>query len=313
MAKTPSWRSGRAHPRSRGENEALAASDATDKGSSPLTRGKPTTPAANPASSAAHPRSRGENRASLPAAWGMPGSSPLTRGKQVHAVRRRLGRGFGLRVVAGLIPAHAGKTRVIGGPPRRLRAHPRSRGENRVGLRRNTCARGSSPLTRGKHDLRRHDQDQTGLIPAHAGKTSMWTGRRFTARAHPRSRGENFACGAAIAKNVGSSPLTRGKLPDRNSTVGELGLIPAHAGKTTSISSPKSSDPAHPRSRGENDSGRRHPVSVKGSSPLTRGKPFNLGATNPHRRLIPAHAGKTVRPSSVLTPDRAHPRSRGEN
>ena len=29
-----------AHPRSRGENEALAASDATDKGSSPLTRGK---------------------------------------------------------------------------------------------------------------------------------------------------------------------------------------------------------------------------------------------------------------------------------
>ena len=30
-----------AHPRSRGENEALAASDATDKGSSPLTRGKP--------------------------------------------------------------------------------------------------------------------------------------------------------------------------------------------------------------------------------------------------------------------------------
>ena len=42
--KTTGWRSRRcgcrAHPRSRGENEALAASDATDKGSSPLTRGK---------------------------------------------------------------------------------------------------------------------------------------------------------------------------------------------------------------------------------------------------------------------------------
>ena len=71
----------------------------------------------------AHPRSRGENLTVSKAANALTGSSPLTRGK--------LEPGFAAGVVAGLIPAHAGKT-VLGAITGTINgAHPRSRGENR--------------------------------------------------------------------------------------------------------------------------------------------------------------------------------------
>ena len=90
-----------AHPHSRGENAAISASDATDKGSSPLTRGKrkpqradlqqhglipahagKTTALFQPCDSGtAHPRSRRENTPSGSHPPRSYGSSPLTRGK----------------------------------------------------------------------------------------------------------------------------------------------------------------------------------------------------------------------------------------
>ena len=50
-----------------------------------------------------------------------------------------------------------------------------------------------------------------------------------------------------------------------------------------------------------------------GSSPLTRGKPWarRSGQTGP--RLIPAHAGKTIKAGTVAAIEAAHPHSRGEN
>ena len=151
-----------AHPRSRGENLMRRRKTTVLVGSSPLTRGKPVSVPANepvggliPAHAGktrpgwragghqgAHPRSRGEN---LPASWSMlvpPGSSPLTRGKR--GWRRK---GLDVR---RLIPAHAGKTRSTPAPGTGTRAHPRSRGENYKSRRYRRCARGSSPLTRGK-------------------------------------------------------------------------------------------------------------------------------------------------------------------
>ena len=116
-------RVGRAHPRSRGENDHVASPAHYELGSSPLTRGKrpprpvpaahgrlipahagkTSTAHARLAAWAAHPRSRGENQAYFPVQDTNAGSSPLTRGKphpDSHAtVKRRL------------IPAHAGKTR----------------------------------------------------------------------------------------------------------------------------------------------------------------------------------------------------------
>ena len=50
-----------------------------------------------------------------------------------------------------------------------------------------------------------------------------------------------------------------------------------------------------------------------GSSPLTRGKPHRRDDRSRHRRLIPAHAGKTFLTTWESSKRTAHPRSRGEN
>ena len=70
---------------------------------------------------------------------------------------------------------------------------------------------------------------------------------------------------------------------------------------------------AHPRSRGENGLPTANKLHVLGSSPLTRGKRGVGQRYSSHRRLIPAHAGKTPSPRLRRERPGAHPRSRGEN
>ena len=116
-----------------------------------------------------------------------------------------------------------------------------------------------------------------------------------------------------LSPTVGSSPLTRGKLPSELIDIVPEGLIPAHAGKTASQWLRQLIEGAHPRSRGENTREFTHYSSVTGSSPLTRGKlPVPPGLV-PTQRLIPAHAGKTVNHLGGDQRNEAHPRSRGEN
>ena len=161
-ARTRSSLVQRAHPRSCRENSPMGSSWRYTSGSSPLMRGKrqdavrllvtvrlipahtgKTTK--GPRSSAswwAHPRSCGENRTDDCHKITKRGSSPLMRGK-LEGVRVATGH-------SGLIPAHEGKTRRATKRAARLRAHPRSCGEN---VRCGVCqvpSTGSSPLTRGK-------------------------------------------------------------------------------------------------------------------------------------------------------------------
>ena len=173
--------------------------------------------------------------------------------------------------------------------------------------------RGSSPLTRGKRGRSARSQDDSGLIPAHAGKTlSSWTVTRCSG-AHPRSRGENRPRSSPHRVSPGSSPLTRGKLSLGMSDSVDKRLIPAHAGKTSRPTPSRTARPAHPRSRGENIQ-RQLPVElIQGSSPLTRGKQVNRACGGALDRLIPAHAGKTAGLHRGRRGPRAHPRSRGEN
>ena len=91
-----------------------------------------------------------------------------------------------------------------------------------------------------------------GLIPAHAGKTCCGRRRRPCRRAHPRSRGENTSYTLTLPNHLGSSPLTRGKLSTSVHVRYAIGLIPAHAGKTSRPKLCRGSKRAHPRSRGEN-------------------------------------------------------------
>ena len=315
----------RAHPRSRGENHPLLQEQDGVGGSSPLTRGKrgrssrrrgirrlipahagkTVAPRVIGVRRRAHPRSRGEN---LPL-WVLPssgeGSSPLTRGKHSDAQ---------MRVdLEGLIPAHAGKTVVWGDSCPRMRAHPRSRGENVAKGVARALGEGSSPLTRGKQHRSRLYLEKHRLIPAHAGKTPRR--RLFTIRhpAHPRSRGENLARAFESWACLGSSPLTRGKPIRSVPSVVVSGLIPAHAGKTMRPRPIQSGRGAHPRSRGENRHIERPHDARTGSSPLTRGKRKSRYVCDRSPGLIPAHAGKTRGRMPASPGLRAHPRSRGEN
>ena len=111
----------------------------------------------------------------------------------------------------------------------------------------------------------------------------------------------------------GSSPLTRGKLFERVEHGVVVGLIPAHAGKTSPGRRSAPPSRAHPRSRGENRPRDRRAEGARGSSPLTRGKPSPAQARPAGQGLIPAHAGKTCPTRVGTAPTRAHPRSRGEN
>ena len=199
MITVPSW----AHPRSRGENGAPGDEADVEKGSSPLTRGKPPPGQRRPHGRGlipahagktcrdpsrrpihrAHPRSRGENAIARGARKRCGGSSPLTRGKRVNPRETRAS--------GRLIPAHAGKTWVACAYDRGTSAHPRSRGENLINAHMRRCDHGSSPLTRGKLADQGLSLDGLGLIPAHAGKTNRGRQGSLLAGAHPRSRGEN--------------------------------------------------------------------------------------------------------------------------
>ena len=152
---------------------------------------------------------------------------------------------------------------------------------------------GSSPLTRGKRRSTAGGLRGCGLIPAHAGKTpwGVYVSVRFGA--HPRSRGENGTGNREQGSTPGSSPLTRGKRREVGSQRRNPGLIPAHAGKTSSTSTFESAAGAHPRSRGENAMSRLSGSGDWGSSPLTRGKQRLTALVIGAVRLIPAHAGKT--------------------
>ena len=233
----------------------------------------------------AHPRSRGENRLTPPTLRSSCGSSPLTRGKP--------GNQSPIPFDTRLIPAHAGKTMICFSGFTRTRAHPRSRGENGVDVQVTACRPGSSPLTRGKREIGKGAPRDPGLIPAHAGKTSSASAVSSGAGAHPRSRGENSDPAYGRALSMGSSPLTRGKREIGKGAPRDPGLIPAHAGKTSSASAVSSGAGAHPRSRGENSDPAYGRALSMGSSPLTRGKPNS-----------PASRARSLA---------AHPRSRGEN
>ena len=187
--KTSGARSGliraKAHPRSRGENLGVPPPRIYTPGSSPLTRGKPSTrsclrvvcrlipahagktgrPRVRRPALAAHPRSRGENRVLKPGGYLLAGSSPLTRGK--------LPVPLGDVAPGRLIPAHAGKTARGQRSCLRAAAHPRSRGENRGLAPPGLGGQGSSPLTRGKHVAFVAHKLADRFIPAHAGKTSF--------------------------------------------------------------------------------------------------------------------------------------------
>ena len=172
----------------------------------------------------AHPRVCGENSESASSPTRTPGSSPRVRGKP-HVV----GDGVPLRV-----------------------AHPRACGENRLQGRDQVGFRGSSPRVRGKRLWGTARDFRTGLIPACAGKTSVFFAYSDRSAAHPRVCGENVERLGHGVEAGGSSPRVRGKPPGWRPPSPNDGLIPACAGKTAAGPGRPHRRWAHPRVCGEN-------------------------------------------------------------
>ena len=130
---------------------------------------------------------------------------------------------------------------------------------------------------------------------------------------HPRLRGENMEAMESRFSQVGSSPLTRGKLYQVNIKSNSKRIIPAYAGKTLIVMIRQVCRQDHPRLRGENWLEPEPVQTGEGSSPLTRGKlPFHMVDVK-DLRIIPAYAGKTFLKRLDWRTKKDHPRLRGEN
>ena len=175
-------------------------------------------------------------------------------------------------VCAGLIPAHAGKTIYRDFHYLGRWAHPRACGENSQPVEGIQCLPGSSPRMRGKRKSHASTGPPGGLIPAHAGKTHSPLTTSYMLTAHPRACGENYRPDAEIVPMLGSSPRMRGKLSARCRDRANVGLIPAHAGKTSSRRVEHRGEWAHPRACGENRLPLIQALAPHGSSPRMRGK-----------------------------------------
>ena len=188
---------------------------------------------------------------------------PSTRGLQ--GTRRRI------------IPAHAGQT--TSGLPGSVTSsdHPRACGAN-VEMHASLGSHvGSSPRMRGKLRQQLHVPELFRIIPAHAGQTVSIVPRSFASR---------FA---------GSSPRMRGKLICRFCRRCRMRIIPAHAGQTTRTTSCPARYPDHPRACGANLGKIGSLFGSFGSSPRMRGKRRPRPCPRTPVRIIPAHAGQTVR------------------
>ncbi len=236
---------------------------------------------------------------------GRRGSSPLTRGAREPGVL--------ITISQRIIPAHAGSTppTALGGD--RTPDHPRSRGEHRIDRGSIGSPFGSSPLTRGAQTIASVDWEARRIIPAHAGSTNARLAPSVPATDHPRSRGEHPTRRLRSPSNPGSSPLTRGARRCRIHQGPRRRIIPAHAGSTPTPLAWRLRVPDHPRSRGEHSPVLRSIVQRDGSSPLTRGALASAWVANQTCRIIPAHAGSTIRSFGQRQTITDHPRSRGEH
>ena len=111
--------------------------------------------------------------------------------------------------------------------------HPRIRGEHYEENSIHDCSMGSSPHTRGAHDLLPRLERFVGIIPAYAGSTTRSGTTSSSTRDHPRIRGEHKEAFDKYESLWGSSPHTRGAPPFSWAGLSAPGIIPAYAGSTS--------------------------------------------------------------------------------
>ena len=212
-----------------------------------------------------------------------------------------------------IIPAHAGQTRPQVPALGAITDHPRACGANKYPMICHVGRFGSSPRMRGKPGALNVPHSSSRIIPAHAGQTLRCCCRRCDIPDHPRACGANNPDCDRVVQDAGSSPRMRGK-HFHEVRVFDLGrIIPAHAGQTGFWVNTSMSPPDHPRACGANKYPMICHVGRFGSSPRMRGKPGALNVPHSSSRIIPAHAGQTLRCCCRRCDIPDHPRACGAN
>ena len=252
-----------------------------------------------------HPRACGEHIVGFVVDGGHWGSSPRMRGT-LNPATPEIDQ-------TGIIPAHAGNTNSAAPKAISARDHPRACGEHSFPSEpRSTCT-GSSPRMRGTLKLWGSGVADGGIIPAHAGNTQrrgVWQGHR---RDHPRACGEHSMLKAAANASTGSSPRMRGTLTFVGEEERQPGIIPAHAGNTTSYVECRNRSRDHPRACGEHRFHTKSFMYCRGSSPRMRGTLGRLAGHGRNIGIIPAHAGNTPHRLPSIPDTGDHPRACGEH
>ena len=209
---------------------------------------------------------RGERNLLLWVAPEQLGSSPHARGTLTALELNRYPFRF--------IPACAGNaTGCLNG--RRLPSvHPRMRGERSPVLMIVRISGGSSPHARGTHGWTGSRKRSLRFIPACAGNASVQAAIVGKVAVHPRMRGERLTEEDIEQATAGSSPHARGTRAHPALEGIGVRFIPACAGNASGISGPASTEPVHPRMRGERYARRIRSWPFGGSSPHARGTHF---------------------------------------
>ena len=130
-----------------------------------------------------------------------------------------------------ITPAYAGKS---ASPPQKgqgFRDHPRLCGEKICRAAPLSGLPGSPPPMRGKGSKPKICLASTGITPAYAGKSALYTDYKPLHKDHPRLCWEKCCCMWCCKSGIGSPPPMRGKAAVSTIDTTPFRITPAYAGK----------------------------------------------------------------------------------
>ena len=154
---------------------------------------------------------------------------------------------------------------------KRLRDHPRLRGEQPTTWTQTMQTQGSPPLARGTANRREMAKPQRRITPACAGNRRRYKRCINSGRDHPRLRGEQADYTPVLPRRGGSPPLARGTVRHWQQGTQPRRITPACAGNSKPRCSYTLRLGDHPRLRGEQLYRIDDAVGCRGSPPLARG------------------------------------------
>ena len=152
---------------------------------------------------------------------------------------------------SGITPAYAGKSLWESRKSPVMEDHPRLCGEKSSHTPPQRYPRGSPPPMRGKDDIVTITDEEKGITPAYAGKSTKNALRFPAGWDHPRLCGEKTRAKISQTVRQGSPPPMRGKVVLPAPKKPENRITPAYAGKSQRQLHTQGRCQDHPRLCGE--------------------------------------------------------------